>query len=112
MDHADLYLGEAWYYHITPDAWCDKIGVLPETILTCLRAVKHTVAGRNKIHFFLAVVEKTTGILAGYVRGKMGDDPTRLSMAYVKFDREHPLHSRRMERGGRCEEDGTRLPQV
>eukprot|EP00438_Fugacium_kawagutii_P025675 Skav205820 [mRNA] locus=scaffold307:527493:528752:+ [translate_table: standard] len=88
-DHAQFFQDEPWFKELTPEDWCQTVGVITDEVGDAVDAIKLVVTGKLPEHFTLPLVEMKTKNIAGYVHSTYKPDKNEMSIAHVKVDREH-----------------------
>eukprot|EP00438_Fugacium_kawagutii_P014546 Skav232289 [mRNA] locus=scaffold882:340698:341765:- [translate_table: standard] len=89
VDHAELLVGEAWVKDLTPEDWCEAVGVITDEAGHAVNGIATVVSGRNPEHFTLPLVETKTKNIVGYVHATYTPEEKEMSIAHVKVDSEH-----------------------
>lgn len=88
-DHAQLLQYEAWFSELSPEEWCQGVGVLANEAGVAVEAIKVVVRGKMKNHFTLPLVERKSMSLAGYVHARYAPKQEELSISHVKVNERH-----------------------
>eukprot|EP00438_Fugacium_kawagutii_P000988 Skav221365 [mRNA] locus=scaffold2286:133990:135057:- [translate_table: standard] len=88
-DHAQLFQDEPWFKELTPEDWCQTVGVITDKVGDAVNAIKLVVTGKLPEHFTLPLVEMKTKKIAGYVHSTYKAEKKEMSIAHVKVDSEH-----------------------
>eukprot|EP00438_Fugacium_kawagutii_P008069 Skav228734 [mRNA] locus=scaffold869:117523:118050:- [translate_table: standard] len=59
-DHAQFFQDEAWFKELTPQDWCQTVGVIADEVGDAVKAIETVVSGKNPQHFTLPLVEMKT----------------------------------------------------
>eukprot|EP00438_Fugacium_kawagutii_P014539 Skav232282 [mRNA] locus=scaffold882:286456:287523:- [translate_table: standard] len=89
VDHAELLEGEPWVKELTPEDWCETVGVITDEAGHAVNGIETVVSGRNPEHFTLPLVETKTKNIVGYVHATYTPEKKEMSIAHVKVDSEH-----------------------
>eukprot|EP00438_Fugacium_kawagutii_P014545 Skav232288 [mRNA] locus=scaffold882:330615:331682:- [translate_table: standard] len=88
-DHAQFFQDEAWFKELTPQDWCQTVGVIADEVGDAVKAIETVVSGKNPQHFTLPLVEMKTKKIAGYVHSTYKPEKKEMTIAHVKVDSEH-----------------------
>eukprot|EP00438_Fugacium_kawagutii_P014519 Skav232262 [mRNA] locus=scaffold882:8933:9745:- [translate_table: standard] len=89
VDHAQFFQDEAWFKELTPEDWCQTVGVITDDVGDAVSAIETVVSGKISHHFTLPLVEMKTQKIAGYVHSTYKPEEKEMTIAHVKVDSEH-----------------------
>eukprot|EP00438_Fugacium_kawagutii_P034927 Skav206388 [mRNA] locus=scaffold834:598233:599300:- [translate_table: standard] len=88
-DHAQMFEGEPWIKDLSPEEWCQTVGVITDEVGDAVNAIKIVVSGKNPQHFTLPLVETKSKKIAGYVHATYTPEKQEMAIAHVKVDSDH-----------------------
>eukprot|EP00438_Fugacium_kawagutii_P014525 Skav232268 [mRNA] locus=scaffold882:80726:91539:- [translate_table: standard] len=74
-DHAQFFQDEAWFKELTPEDWCQTVGLITDEVEDAVSAIKIVVSGNKNI--------------AGCVHSTYKPDKNEMAITKVKVDSEH-----------------------
>ncbi|CAL1145444.1 unnamed protein product [Cladocopium goreaui] len=90
-DHAQFLQTEPWFKDLSPEEWCQNIGVIadPDEAGFAMEAIEAVVAGERTHCFTLPLVEVNSGAMAGHVHAQWKPKSTELTILQLKVNEEH-----------------------
>eukprot|EP00438_Fugacium_kawagutii_P014800 Skav228789 [mRNA] locus=scaffold589:707300:707842:- [translate_table: standard] len=88
-DHAQLLQKEPWFKELTPEDWCQTVGVITVKAGHAVNAIRTVVSGKLAEHFTLPLVHTKARNIAGYVQAVHTPEDKELAIAHVKVDSAH-----------------------
>eukprot|EP00438_Fugacium_kawagutii_P015501 Skav201349 [mRNA] locus=scaffold2643:18494:19630:+ [translate_table: standard] len=89
VDHAQFFESELWFKELTPEEWCETVGVITDETGYAVDAIKTVVSGKSAEHFTLPLIHTGSKKIAGFVHATYAPEKEEMSIGHVKVDSEH-----------------------